>query len=105
MELNKSVSFISQRFDEYKRDLREKDAIISVLQNNVNVMSESIDSLYTPIDRQEQHSRRNCLLIHNIPVEKDEITEELVIDTVAENMGETITLEDLDCTHRIGTPN
>ena len=41
-----------------------KEKIISELQKNVDDMSATIESLRGCLDRQEQYSRRNCLLIH-----------------------------------------
>ena len=64
MDLNKTVNFICEKFDEYERDRAEKEKIISELQKNVNDMSATIESLKGCLDRQEQYSRRNCLLIH-----------------------------------------
>ena len=48
-------------------------------------MSATIESLKGCLDRQEQYSRRNCLLIHGLPESKNENTDELVIDTVKED--------------------
>ena len=42
MDLNKTVNFICERFDEYERDRSEKEKIISELQKNVNDMSATI---------------------------------------------------------------
>ena len=71
MDLNKTVNFICERFDEYERDRSEKEKIISELQKNVNDMSATIESLKGCLDRQEQYSKRNCLLIHGIPESKN----------------------------------
>ena len=66
MDLNKTVNFICEKFDEYERDKAEKEKIISELQKNVNDMSTTIESLKGCLDRQEQYSKRNCLLIHGL---------------------------------------
>ena len=62
-----------------------KEKIISELQKNVDDMSATIESLRGCLDRQEQYSRRNCLLIHGLPESKNENTDELVIDAVKED--------------------
>ena len=67
MDLNKIVNFICEKFDEYERDRAEKEKIISELQKNVNDMSATIESLKRCLDRLEQYSRRNYLLIHGLP--------------------------------------
>ena len=104
MDLNKTVNFICEKFDEYERDRAEKEKIISELQKNVNDMSATIESLKGCLDRQEQYSRRNCLLIHGLPESKNENTNELVIDTIKEKMGEEIEQNDIDRSHRLGAP-
>ena len=70
MDLNKTVNFICEKFDEYERDRAEKEKIISELQKNINDMSATIESLKRCLDRLEQYSRRNYLLIHGLPESK-----------------------------------
>ena len=96
MDLNKTVNFICEKFDEYERDRSEKEKIISELQENVNDMSATIESLKGCLDRQEQYYRRNYLLIHCLPESKNENTDELVIDTIKEKMGEEIERNEID---------
>ena len=96
MDLHKTVSFICEKFDEYERDRAEKEKIISELQKNVNDMSATIESLKGCLDRQEKYSRRNCLLIYGLPESKNENTDEMVIDTVKEKMGEEIEKNEID---------
>ena len=50
-------------------------------------MSVTIESLKGSLYRQEQYSRRNCLLIQGLPESKTENMDELVIDTIKEKMG------------------
>ena len=104
MDLNKTVNFICEKFDEYERDRAEKEKIINGLQKNVNDMSATIESLKGCLDRQEQYSRRNSLLIHGLPESKNENTDELVIDAIKEKMGEEIEKNEIDRSHRIGAP-
>ena len=101
MELNKTVNFICEIFDEYERDRAEKEKIISELQKNVNDISATIESLKGCLDRQEQYPRRNCLLIHGLLESKNENTDELVIDTIKEKMGEEIEKNEIDISHRL----
>ena len=103
-DLNKTVNFICEKFDEYERDRAEKEKIISELQKNVNDMSATIESLKGCLDRQEQYSRRNCLLIHGLPESKNENTDELVIDAIKEKIGEEIKKNEIDKSHRLGAP-
>ena len=73
MDLNKTVNFICEKFDEYEHDRAEKDKIISELQKNVNDMSATIESLKGCLDRQEQYSRRNYLLTRGFSESKIQI--------------------------------
>ena len=104
MDLNKTFNFISKKFDEYERDRADKEKIINELQKNVDDMSATTESLKGCLDRQEQYSRRNCLLIHGLPESKNENTDELVIDTIKEKMGEEIEKDEIDRSHRLGAP-
>ena len=65
-------------------------------------MSNNIELLNISLDRQEQHSRRKCLLIHGLPEKRYEDTDQLVVETIQEKMGEKITIEEMDRTHRQG---
>ena len=96
MDLNKTVNFICEKFDEYERDRAEKEKMITELQKNVNDMSATIVSLKGCLDRQEQYSSRNCLLILGLPESENKNTNELVIDTIKEKMGEEIEKNQID---------
>ena len=57
------------------------------------------------VDRQEQYSRRICLLVHGIVVEDTvEDTDEKIINILQQSMDETIKPEDIDRSHRLGKP-
>ena len=56
------------------------------------------------VDRQEQYSRRNCLLVHGIVGETDEDTDEKIISTLQQSVDETIKSEYIDRSHRLGKP-
>ena len=74
MDLNKTFKFVSEKFDNFECDQAEKEKIIYELQKNVN-MSVTIESLKDSLDRQEQYSRRNCLLIHGLLESTNENTD------------------------------
>ena len=54
--------------------------------------------------QQAQYSRRNCLLFHGIKEEKGEETDNIIINTVKEEMNIEILPNDLDRSHCIGNP-
>ena len=53
------------------------------------------------MDRQEQYSRRNCILIHGLKDEKNESTDDRVMKLFREELYEDVLLVDFDRTHRI----
>ena len=56
------------------------------------------------IDKQEQYSRRNYLLLHDIPENKNEKTDDLRIAMVNEHLELSINEADIERTHRIRKP-
>ena len=65
-ELREAVEFITKRFDQYEAQRKEKEKIINDLQGKVSEMSDELEVLKNSLDRQQQYSRRNCILIHGI---------------------------------------
>ena len=65
-------------------------------------MSKKVENLEKEIDKHEQYSRQNCLLVHGIVETDDEVTDDLVIKTISPKMKIEISPVDLDRTHRIG---
>ena len=54
------------------------------------------------LDRQKQHSRRNCLLVHGVDEKKNEYTNQAIINIIKNEMREEITIHDIHRTHRLG---
>ena len=54
------------------------------------------------MDRQEQYSRQNCLLIHGITEGNQENTDNLALEIFREILDIELTQRHLDRTHRIG---
>ena len=54
------------------------------------------------MERQEQYSRGNVILIHGLKEEIDESTDDRVLKLFREKLNEDVLLADLDRTHRIG---
>ena len=53
------------------------------------------------MDKQEQYSKRNYILIHGFKEAKNESTDDRVLKTFTQELNEDILLVDLDRTHRI----
>ena len=54
------------------------------------------------LDREEQYSRRNYLLVHGVEEKSNEDTEQEFINIVKNDLEEEITIHDIDRTHRLG---
>ena len=86
MDLNKTVNFNCEKFNELERDRAEKERNIIELQKNVNDMCATAESLKDSLDRQGQHSRRNWLLFYG----------ELFIDIIKEKLKEETKRSEID---------
>ena len=65
-DLSEAVEFIAKKFDQYETERKEKEKIINDLQGKVSEMTSELKVLKNSLDRQEQYSRRNCVLVHGI---------------------------------------
>ena len=67
-------------------------------------MSKRVDSPSSQVDKQEQYSRRNCLLLDGIPENENEKTDDLCLATINEHLELAISEVDIERTPRIGKP-
>ena len=85
-EVDKAISFIGEMFDAYGQERRENEKKIEELNGTVSKMNEKIEELENKIDLQEQHSKRNCILIHGIAENKEENTDQQAIDFIIDKL-------------------
>ena len=97
----KGVEFTTQKYDEYEKDGRKMDAIIATLQNELKRASMKVEDVEKKMERQEQYSRRNCILVHRLKEEMDKSIEDRVLKLFREELNEDVLLANLDRTHRI----
>ena len=69
-------------------DRKEKERRISELKNKVKYLNEKVEAMDRSLDRREQYSRRNCLLIHGAKENEKEDTDEVVIEFSEKEMKE-----------------
>ena len=67
-------------------------------------MSKRVDSISGQVDKQEEYSRCNCLLLHGIPENKNEKTDDLCLAAINEQLELSVTEANIEPTHRIGKP-
>ena len=70
LDLKDTEDFISNKFDDFERDRLEKEKNIKDLKEEVNYLRGKVDDITAETDKQEQYSRRNCLLIDGLPESK-----------------------------------
>ena len=102
--LTESVEFISAPFEEYEADRKKNDEMINSLEQKVLGLTEKVNKLSSLVDRQEQYSMRNCILIHGVKENQNEDTDE-VVNKLKSEMNLEISPGDIDRTHRIGVPS
>ena len=101
-EITKGMKYINEKFKEYEEERKADKEIIKNLEKNLSLMSQRMDVMDKKLDKQEQYSRRNCILIHGIPEKKGEDTDEAILKVIKEDVGESVDISDIDRSHRIG---
>ena len=104
LDLKEAVDFISNKFDDFERDRLEKEKVIKDLKEKVTYLRGKVDDITVETDRQEQYSRRNCLLIHGLPESETENTDLLAMEAIETKMNIKIADNDIDRTHGMGKP-
>ena len=99
-ELKSSVEVMSDKFDEYEKDRKGKK-IISGLQNEVSSLKERINLLEKKFDNSEQHSSRNCWLVHGVEEQEQENTDNVALNVIKEYLDTELSLKDLDRSYRL----
>lgn len=78
---------------------RLKKAIDKV-EMKLKVLEETMED---QVDKMEQYSRRNCLLLHGVPEAANEDTDELILQQAQKMLGSSgISITDIDRSHRLG---
>ena len=116
-ELKSSIQFISDQYDSLKTSQQTNEEQCVTLKNENICMKGTISNLLNKIDKLEQYSRRNCLLINGIKeadppnenvsdetseVSTQENTDIAVLLLFNKKLGVDVHIKDIDRTHRIG---
>ena len=65
-DLTHSVQLIYGKFDEYENNRQAKNELITKLQTQVTELTDKVSNLSVQVNEQEQYSRQNCFLIHDV---------------------------------------
>ena len=76
--------------------------MIEELRGEVSSLNEKLNGITEQVDRQEQYSRRICLLIRGFTERNQENTDDLALEIFRGKLDIELTQRDLDQTHRIG---
>ena len=98
------MDFITKNFDKYEKKRKEREEIINKLMENIAKLIRKVGDLSEAVEKQEQYSRYNCLLLHGILKKKQENTGELCIKAINKHLDLDINDRDIDRTHRIRNP-
>ena len=84
------------------KQIKGKRATNFGAKNEVKYLNEKVETMDRSLDRHEQYSRRNCLLIHGVKENEKEDTDEVVIEFFEKEMEEKLSANDIDRSHRLG---
>jgi hypothetical protein len=95
---------ISQQvYQSVSMDLERQTKLITSLQEQQATLIKQLSAMEGKLDEHEQYSRRNCLLIHGLPETHKENTTTIAIKTIAERLKVSLSEDDIDRSHRLGT--
>ena len=94
-KVNKSIRFINEK-------LRRRRKIERATKNEVNSLTEKIETMDGSLDCYDQYSRRNCLLIHSVKENEKEDNDKVLIELFEKEMKEKLSANDIDRSHRLG---
>ena len=76
--------------------------MINCLEEKVLGLAEKVDKVSSLVERQEQYSRRNYILIHGVKEYQSKDTDEVIVNKIKCEMDLDISPGDIDHTNRIG---
>ena len=79
--------------------------MINSLEEKVLGLIQKVDKLSSLVDREEQYSRRNCILVLGVKENQNEGADEVAVNKIRNEMGIRIFLGDIDCAHRTDVPS
>ena len=82
--------------------MKNNNEKIKSLKKEDSYLTKRLDEMDAVLDRQEQYSRHNFLLIHGVDEAEGEDTDELSTKVIEGHMNQKIKPEDIDRSHRLG---
>ena len=85
-DLSELIKFKSDEFDEFEKERQKQKKASEELRDEVSSLNEKLNGITEQVDRQEQYSRRDCLLIHGITEGNQENTDALALEIFKEKL-------------------
>ena len=109
LEIDDSMPSYVKAFNDYfmiliteLRVVKAQTTRLAQLELENDSLKQEIETLKARVDDQEQRSRNSCLVIHGITETDGKSTDDIVIDTIRENLEININANDIVRSHRIG---
>ena len=97
----KQLNDFRQSLDNTSEQLETLQREKADLTRKVNGLKKDLEE---QIDNMEQYSRKQCLIFMGIKEEREENTDQVILEFCKDNLGITISESQLDRSHRIGPP-
>ena len=101
-QMEESVKFCSDQYDEFHKTMGSLIQRLDKLEKEKNKLETKLTKAVALIDDQQQYSRRNCLLFHDVKEESSEDTHNIVTEICAEKLRLEIDKSMIDRSHRLG---
>ncbi len=80
-----------------------KDSLLKSRDDKIANLELQNAKMKAEIEEQEQHSRRNCLIVHGIEENEGEVTDSVIQKFVRTHLKMDLKVQDIDRSHRHGT--
>ena len=85
-DVSESTKFINENFEEDEADQKQKEKEIAELNKDLTSLKEKFSQVDKMLDRQEQYSRRNCLLVDGAEEKNNKDTDPEIINIVKNDL-------------------
>ena len=76
LQINSAITFINEKFAKFEKEKKNNNEKTKNLKKENSYLTKRLEKMGAVLDRQEQYSRCNCLLIHGFNEVKGEGNDE-----------------------------
>lgn len=99
-DLKKSVNFMSDKFDALHKDLSQVQEMQRANQKEIDELRYENDLILHELNELQQYSRRDNLIVHGFPEQKQENIDE-VLKIITDVIGAETVINDVSVAHRL----